>query len=628
MSSGLVQTPPTKAHEDGPMSVKDSNTFVAKYIPDFGYRVKDFTSFCWPVNSWGKLQRRLISPEFECGGHKWHILLFPFGNSNTPPHDTVSLYLVRADNQKSPKDWHACAQFAIAISNPHDPTLFTVSHAYHRFNAGAPDWGFTKFGELPKLFTVQEGQTRPTVENESAEITVFVRVLDDPTGVLWHNFVGYDSKKETGYVGLTNKGAVKSFLNYVLQSLYCTNYFRKAVYQIPKEGDNPSERLVLDLQHLFYNLQTSDRSVGTDQFIRSFGWTSADDLLQADPEEFQRVLFYKLEPKLEGPIKKMFVGKMKSYIRCIDVNFESSRVEEFDSLQLRVKGMKNLYESFKDYVAVDILDGENKYPVQGHGLQDAKKGITFQSFPSVLNIQLRRFEYDISCDAMVALNDRFELPSEIDMEEFLDEGADRSSPWVYKLHGVLARSSYRNGHYFAAFIKPGKDKKWLKFDDDHVTPVTDKEVLEDNFGGERYGEVLQGKQVSVIKKVVIAYLLVYIRESAMDEVFCPISEEDIPEHLNNRRDKTEMQAKAKRREVQDLGINPKSPEQELNVALLVQDMSLETQRSKDEAQKLEAANKTMPTPQDELQAENERLMRELKELKAELERERMGRVQS
>lgn len=63
--------------------------------------------------------------------------------------------------------------------------------------------------------------------------------------------------------------------------------------------------------------------------------------------------------------------------------------------------MKNLYESFKDYVAVETLDGENKYQAEGYGLQDAKKGITFQSFPPVLHLQLKRFEYDIQRDAMV-----------------------------------------------------------------------------------------------------------------------------------------------------------------------------------------------------------------------------------
>jgi len=53
--------------------------------------------------------------------------------------------------------------------------------------------------------------------------------------------------------------------------------------------------------------------------------------------------------------------------------------------------MKTLYDSFRDYIAVERLDGENKYDAEGFGLQDARKGTIFQSFPSVLHLRLKRF---------------------------------------------------------------------------------------------------------------------------------------------------------------------------------------------------------------------------------------------
>ena len=75
-------------------------------------------------------------------------------------------------------------------------------------------------------------------------------------------------------------------------------------------------------------------------------------------------------------------------------------------IQLNVKGKKNLRESFEDYVAVEMLDGENKYQSEKYGLQDAKKGVIFTEYPPVLHLQLKRFEYDFQRDAMVKVRHR------------------------------------------------------------------------------------------------------------------------------------------------------------------------------------------------------------------------------
>jgi ubiquitin carboxyl-terminal hydrolase 7 len=63
-----------------------------------------------------------------------------------------------------------------------------TTEAHHRFTNEEQDWGFTRFVELRKLFLLVEGRTKPIIENEETVITAYVRVLKDPTGVLWHNF--------------------------------------------------------------------------------------------------------------------------------------------------------------------------------------------------------------------------------------------------------------------------------------------------------------------------------------------------------------------------------------------------------------------------------------------------------
>ena len=61
----------------------------------------------------------------------------------------------------------------------------------------------------------------------------------------------------------------------------------------------------------------------------------------------------------------------------------------------------------------------------------------------------------------------------------------------------------------------------------------DKEVLEDNYGGE-----YQNANAITIrsagrnhKRFTNAYMLVYIRESNVDKILSPVVSDDIPEHL-------------------------------------------------------------------------------------------------
>lgn len=466
------------------------------------------------------------------------ILLFPFGNNV----EQCSIYLEHGfDAATVPEDWSCCVQFALVLWNPNDPTIYTHHSAHHRFTKEESDWGFTRFLELRKMFNVPwEGSAGPMVENDTANITAYIRIVEDETGVLWHNFTNYDSKKETGYVGLKNQGAT-CYLNSLLQSLYFTNAFRKAIYGIPTEEDESMQNSAYTLQRLFYQLQTSAQAVGTNELTKSFGWETRHIFEQQDVQELSRKLMERMEDRMKGTpaenvLSGMFSGKIKTYISCINVDYESSRVEDFWDVQLNVRGSKNLLDSFKNYIEVEKMDGENQYFAgEQYKLQDANKGVIFMSFPDVLHLQLKRFEYDFQRDAMLKINDRYEFPDVFDAAPYLADDAVRSEPWTYQLHGVLVHSGDLNAGHYYAFLKPEKDGWFYKYDDDKVTRATMREVLEENFGGE-FRTSNGPMRAPMQKKTPImrpnsAYMLVYIRQSRLDKVLTPVAQDDIPRHL-------------------------------------------------------------------------------------------------
>lgn len=295
------------------------------------------------------------------------------------------------------------------------------------------------------------------------------------------------------------------------------------------------------LQRLFYQLQTSNTAVSTNELTKSFGWETRHIFEQQDVQELSRKLMERMEEKMKGTraenlLPRMFSGKIKTYISCINVDYESTRMEDFWDLQLNVSGNQNVLESFQDYVQVEKMDAENQYYAgYEYKLQDANKGVIFMSFPDVLHLQLKRFEYDFVKDSMTKINDRYEFPEIFDANPYLAEGADMSEPWTYQLHGVLVHSGDLNAGHYYAFLKPEKDGWFYKYDDDKVTKATMREVLEDNFGGE-YRQPANQLRVPLQKKAPImrpnsAYMLVYIRQSRVDNVLTPVTEDDIPEHL-------------------------------------------------------------------------------------------------
>lgn len=195
-----------------------------------------------------------------------------------------------------------------------------------------------------------------------------------------------------------------------MQMLFHVNAFRQAVFQTPFENENLSNSTMLALQSTFYQLQTSNIAVSTNRLTKAFGWNRQEIFEQQDVQEMLRVLLDKLEEGMkgkgtvDGAIKRIFAGTVKSFIRCTHVCYESSRLEEFYDIQLDVKGCKNIYESLRQYCAMEVLSkaNENQYDAgEEHGKQDAEKGVVFTRLPPVLTMHLKRFEFDMVSENLI-----------------------------------------------------------------------------------------------------------------------------------------------------------------------------------------------------------------------------------
>ena len=505
-------------------------------------------TYKWVIKDWSKIRTpKLRSESFTIGGFNWRILIFPKGNSC----DFLSVYLDVADPELQPYGWSRFAQFSLTVVSQVDEKYNVKKDTSHTFEGRESDWGFTQFVTLSDINDPSKGY----LVDDAVIVQCDVNVRKE------YSPYHYDSRKETGFIGLKNQGAT-CYMNSLLQTLFHIPYFRKAVYHMPTtESDSPHNSIPLALQSIFYKLQFAENAVATKDLTRSFGWDAYDSFMQHDVQELNRVLCEKLEEKMkatsvEGTIQKLFQGHVVNYINCVDVDYKSTRKEEFLDLQLNVKGCIDVYASFDKYVEVEKMDGENKYRAEGYGLQDAEKGVLFDDFPPVLQLQLKRFEYDFQRDTMVKINDRYEFPEVLDLDagngKYLSPQADRSVRNKYLLHSVLVHSGGVNGGHYYAYIRPDLRGKWFKFDDERVTKEETARALNDQYGGDD-DNLNPGYNPAVtpglkLPKYSNAYMLVYVRESDMAQIVCDATEEDIAEHLKVRLKKEQEEKERKRKE--------------------------------------------------------------------------------
>ncbi|KAA6396223.1 MAG: putative Ubiquitin carboxyl-terminal hydrolase 12 [Streblomastix strix] len=113
---------------------------------------------------------------------------------------------------------------------------------------------------------------------------------------------------------------------------------------------------------------------------------------------------------------------------------------------------------------------------------------------------------------------------------------------IYILHSVFVHSGETNEGHYNVYIQPKCDGRWFLFDDQYVKEVDKSDAIKDNFGRKPLQLAMQkqiindsgqtytgysNKDIFQANKIYSAFMLVYIKKSALKSIFIDLVEQDV-----------------------------------------------------------------------------------------------------
>ncbi|CAA9963455.1 Ubiquitin C-terminal hydrolase [Pyrenophora teres f. maculata] len=337
-------------------------------------------------------------------------------------------------------------------------------------------------------------------------------------------------RSSTGYVGLYNPRAI-CYANSLLTQLFMNVNFRKFMLGLELQECDGSQKLLLETQRLFTNMQHSFRKAADPRSfaacVKDSESMPIDISIQMDADEFYNSLFDQWERQLinEGhkqQFRSFYGGQTLNQIKSTECEHVSERAEPFFAVQCDVLGKSTLQESLQAFVSGDVMEGDNKYKCESCGGKyvNAVKRTCFKEVPDNLIFHLKRFEFDLADFSRKKVYDYFEFPPSIDINayhvDYLSDPAKPQKEDMFDLVGVLVHTgTCEHGHYYS-YIRErpcstgSTVPTWVEFDDSNVTPFDPADIAYRAFGG------MTDETYTRVQKQYSAYMLFYQRRTALD----------------------------------------------------------------------------------------------------------------
>ncbi|KAK7264772.1 hypothetical protein RJT34_32382 [Clitoria ternatea] len=103
---------------------------------------------------------RYESGEFEAGGYKWKLILYPSGNKNKNAKEHISLYLALAETNSLHHGWEIHVNFRLFLHDQNNDKYLVLQDAerkQRRFHKMKVEWGFDQFIPLKDFNLVSKG---------------------------------------------------------------------------------------------------------------------------------------------------------------------------------------------------------------------------------------------------------------------------------------------------------------------------------------------------------------------------------------------------------------------------------------------------------------------------------------